>query len=339
MSVSLVTRTIDSAQVAVLRLRDVLWAIVQASAAAGLAWYVAHTLLAHPDPFFAPIAAAATVSASNVLHLQRAVQNIGGVALGIILGATVQLWLGTEAIAIGLAVFVALCVAVLIGHGLLGQGLTFANQAAGSAVLVAALPGGDDLSQRLQEALIGGGVALVFTVLLFPANPLAVLRDARAAVLSVLHDILVQTAENPSPPYAAIDQLQERLSELTDARANARHLVRTAPLRWGARDAVRSADEQAVQVALLAGSVLHLVHVLPHSGGLTQPVRVAIDHLTTALNLAETDPGAAAACATAAAGGCASVLESGSCGTTELGLATVVQTCAVDLEQVIDLRQ
>ena len=193
MSVSLLTRTIDGGQQAVFRLRDVLWAITQAAAAAALAWYIAHNLLGHPDPFFAPIAAAGAISASNVLHVQRAIQNISGVALGIIVGAVAQLLLGTESIAIALAVFVSLCVAVLVGHGFLGKGLGLGNQAAGSAVLVAALSGGDQVVQRLQEALIGSGVALAFTVLLFPVNPLTApgrscrgvghpARHARAAV-------------------------------------------------------------------------------------------------------------------------------------------------------------
>jgi uncharacterized membrane protein YgaE (UPF0421/DUF939 family) len=340
MSVSLLTRTIDAGQEAVFRARDVLWAITQAAAAAALAWYIAHNLLGHPDPFFAPIAAAGAISASNVLHVQRAIQNISGVALGIIVGAVAKILLGTESIAIALAVFVSLCVAVLIGRGFLGKGLGFGNQAAGSAVLVAALSGGDELGQRLQEALIGSGVALAFTVLLFPANPLTVLRDARVAVLSTLHDILAQTSGKPGTPHAAADRVHERLNDLMDARSNARQLVRAAPRRWSARNAVRSSDEQAARVVLLAGSVLHLVHVVTtHSGGLAEPVQAAIADLTAALNLAEEDPAAAAAHATAAGGCCTSALDLSSFSTTELELTTVAQTCVVDLQEVIDLRQ
>jgi uncharacterized membrane protein YgaE (UPF0421/DUF939 family) len=340
MSVSLLTRTIDGGQEAVFRVRDVLWAITQAAAAAALAWYIAHNLLGHPDPFFAPIAAAGAISASNVLHVQRAIQNISGVALGIIVGAVAKILLGTESTAIALAVFVSLCVAVLIGRGFLGKGLGFGNQAAGSAVLVAALSGGDELGQRLQEALIGSGVALAFTVLLFPANPLTVLRDARVAVLSTLHDILAQTSGKPGTPHAAADRVHERLNDLMDARSNARQLVRAAPRRWSARNAVRSSDEQAARVVLLAGSVLHLVHVVTtHSGGLAEPVQAAIADLTAALNLAEEDPAAAAAHATAAGGCCSSALDLSSFSTTELELTTVAQTCVVDLQEVIDLRQ
>ncbi|WP_235190810.1 FUSC family protein [Amycolatopsis rifamycinica] len=53
-------------------------------------WFVAHDLLGHPQPFFAPIAAAVSLSASDVLRGQRAVQLMSGVALGIALGTVVE---------------------------------------------------------------------------------------------------------------------------------------------------------------------------------------------------------------------------------------------------------
>ncbi|MCV7124265.1 FUSC family protein [Mycobacterium lacus] len=346
MNTSLLTRAIDGGHAAVRRLRDVLWAITQASAAAGIAWYIAHDVVGHPDPFFAPIAAAVCVSASNVLHVQRAMQNISGVALGITLGAAVQLLLGTESIAIAVAVFATLCVAVLVGHGFIAQGLTFANQAAGSAILVAAMAGGDRLFERLQEALIGGGLALVFVVLLFPPDPLTMLHDARVGVLGALHNVLAQTADSAGAPatdtsgrpHSAVDRVHERLGELTEARSNARHLVRTAPLRWAARNAVRGADEQAAHLPLLAGSVLHLVHLAPTFASISQPARVAIGDVASALRLAEVDPEAATA-HVAAAGRCASALASDDCSTRELVLTSVVRTCVEDLQHMLGLRR
>ena len=58
----------------------------QTSVAAGLSWYIAHDLLGHPQPFFAPIAAAVSLSISNVLRAQRAIQMMIGVTLGIGMG-------------------------------------------------------------------------------------------------------------------------------------------------------------------------------------------------------------------------------------------------------------
>ena len=62
------------------------WSVVQTPAAAGLAWYLAHTLLGHHQPFFAPTAAAVSLSKNKVLRGQRALQVIAGVSLGIGIG-------------------------------------------------------------------------------------------------------------------------------------------------------------------------------------------------------------------------------------------------------------
>jgi uncharacterized membrane protein YgaE (UPF0421/DUF939 family) len=347
----LLTRTIDTGHAAVQRLRDVWWAIVESSAAAAMAWYIAHNLLGHSDPYFAPIAAAVVVSVSNVFQAQRAIQNIAGVALGICLGAGVHILLGSEWTAMATAVFVALCVAVLIGQGFIARGLTFANQTAGSAILVMALSGGGDrLFERLQEALIGAGVALVLSILLFPADPLTTLRRARVGVLVALHGVLVKTADRLDGgagatagwQYPAVDRVHERLGELTEARTHARHLVRIAPRRWAARDTVGDADQQAAHVALLAGSLLHLARAATTAFGVSgappQPVRDAISELAAGLTLIETNPYGATAHATAARSyGWA--LDSTARTGTESAFAKEIQTCVDDLQQVIDLRQ
>ena len=56
---SLPTRLIVGVQVAGRRLRPYFWPAVQASVAAAVAWYLAHDVLGHPAPIFAPVAAAA----------------------------------------------------------------------------------------------------------------------------------------------------------------------------------------------------------------------------------------------------------------------------------------
>ena len=45
------------------------WNVVQTPAAAGLAWHIAHTLLGHHQPFFAPTAAAVSLSKNKVGRL------------------------------------------------------------------------------------------------------------------------------------------------------------------------------------------------------------------------------------------------------------------------------
>jgi len=332
MDASLLSRTRGHGQLAARRLGDVVWAIVQAAGAAGLAWYIAHDLLGHSDPFFAPITAAVTLSASNVFHAQRVLQNISGVALGISLGAAVQMLLGSEWVAMSGAVFIALSVAVLIGHGFLGEGLTFANQTAGSAILVMAITGGDRLFERLQEAMIGGGLALVMSLVLFQADPASVLDDASAGVFKALKDVLTQ----PDRLLPAADQVHERLDDLIEARYHARLLARFAPLRWKTRSMVARADRQAAQMTLLAGSVLHFARVTaPGVGDLPAPVRAATGELVAALDEAEHD-GDAATTHTAAVCECASSVDASD--TAGSSLAHALKTCAEDLPRVVDLR-
>ncbi|MCA4732007.1 FUSC family protein, partial [Mycobacterium avium] len=257
------------------RLGAVWFNLLQTSLAAGLSWYLAHDVLDHPQPFFAPIAAAVSLSTSNVLRAQRAVQMMIGVTLGIGLGTVVQGMLGPGALPIAVAALVALGAAVFIGGGFIGHGMMFANQTVVSALLVLALYRGGAGPERIFDALIGGAVAIVVAVLLFPADPRTVLGAARAGVLAVLHDVLSRAADvssgrraaPPDWPLSAVDRVHEQLSGLLEARTTARHVVAIAPRRWGLRDAVRAADHQAVHVALLAGSVLQLARAVAPGPG------------------------------------------------------------------------
>jgi uncharacterized membrane protein YgaE (UPF0421/DUF939 family) len=349
MSTSLLTRAADNGLAAVQRLKNMSFALAQTSVASGLAWYLAHDVLAHPQPFFAPIAAAVCLSISNVLRAQRAVQMMIGVTLGIGTGSVVLALIGTGAVPIAVVVLIALSFAVLIGRGFIGQGMMFANQTVVSSILVLALPRSGVGYERVYDALIGGCLALVFAVLLFPADPLKVLRRARIGVLDTLHGVLSRTADfaaarkRPAPdwPLSAVDHVHEQVGGLIQARATARQVVRLSPRRWRLRGAVQSADLQAVHVALLAVSVLQLARVVaPALDGcnwLPQPVHAVLAELVAAVALADTDPDAATEHA-AAARRLASEVHSVSRDRREVVLADVVQSCIDDLQRVIDLR-
>ncbi len=333
------------------RLREVWFTLVQTSVAAGLAWFIARDVLHHPQPFFAPIAAAVSLSISNVLRAQRAVQMMIGVTLGIGVGTVVQMVLGPGAVSIAVAALFALCAAVFIGQGYIGQGMMFANQTAVSAILVLALYRTGVGLERIFDALIGGALAVIVAVLLFPADPLQVLRGARVGVLGVLQSVLSRTADvvagrmqaPPDWPVSAVDRVHGQLGALLDARTTARQIVRIAPRRWGLRDSVAAAEHQAVHVALLAGSVLDLTRaVAPDAGGnrdrLPQPLQTVLVELAAATALADSDPAGACAYA-AAARHCASELQSEARDKTGVVLAEVLADCLHDLQRVIDLRQ
>lgn len=229
MSASLLVRTACGGRAVAQRLRTVLWPITQTSVVAGLAWYLTHDVFNHPQAFFAPISAVVCMSATNVLRARRAQQMIVGVALGIVLGAGVHALLGSGPIAMGVVVFIALSVAVLCARGLVAQGLMFINQAAVSAVLVLVFASnGSVVFERLFDALVGGGLAIVFSILLFPPDPVVMLCSARADVLAAVRDILAElvntvsdpTSAPPDWPMAAADRLHQQLNGLIEVRAD-----------------------------------------------------------------------------------------------------------------------
>ncbi|MBI2698773.1 MAG: FUSC family protein [Mycobacterium sp.] len=343
MTVSLAARTVMHVRAALRRLRSVLWPIAQTAVASGLAWFLAHDVVGHRQPFFAPIAAAVCLSASDVLRTQRAVQMIIGVTFGIALGAAVQTVLGAGPAAIAVAVLISLSGAVLIGQGYIAQGLMFFNQITVSATLVIAVSRSGDVLERLADTLIGGGLAIVFAALLFPGNPLKVLHRARSEVLSAVSDVFVHTAQvidgaaTPGWQLTDFDRVNQLQGMLIQARISARQTL-LAPRRWKVRERAHRAELQTVRVAVLAGSALHLARVVAafDVSRLPSALLPAIADLAAAAARADAEP-AAAAKHTSAARGAAASLDSVLGDKADSVLAEAVQNCVDDLQQVVDL--
>src|SRR6266446_7502025 len=78
-----------------LLLRQSLPRVVQASVAAGLAWWLAHLIPHHPRPFFAPIAAVIAMGAPTGTRGRQAVDLLVGVMLGIGIAAAIAAVVGT----------------------------------------------------------------------------------------------------------------------------------------------------------------------------------------------------------------------------------------------------
>ena len=279
------------------RLRRVVWPVAQAAVACGMAWYIAHDLLGHPQPFFAPVAATVSLGASGIMRGQRSLQLITGVALGIVIGTGVQAVVGVGPVALGVAAFVSMCLAAVIGRNFVGAGAMFVNQTASSAILVIALHRTGTGSERLVDALIGGGVALTMAVLLFPAAPLPLIRDATQAVFAALGEALDHLGEvlaGRTGPDAAWtlstgQHIHGRLATLTDAHTTAVRIVRLAPLRWRDRVPVRRAEAHWGELNLLAGTVLSLLRVADAAVradvAVPSPLRESISDLAAALNV------------------------------------------------------
>jgi uncharacterized membrane protein YgaE (UPF0421/DUF939 family) len=248
------------------RYRSAFQPILLASIGAAIAWAIAHDVLGHAQPFFAPIAAAIAISTSRIQRSRRTIQLVGGVLLGIGIGELLAATIGTAAIALALIVFVTMSVAVLAGGGFVGQGMMFANQAASSAILVATLHRHGTGSERAVDAIVGGAVAFVLGVLLFPAEPRSILEGAERSVLQTLARTLQRTAiEGVGRPgehgwaLAASYEIHQRLADLARARSTAHAIVRVAPRRWPLRETVDAESRRTAQLDLLANAVLGLV--------------------------------------------------------------------------------
>jgi uncharacterized membrane protein YgaE (UPF0421/DUF939 family) len=290
-------RPIDGA-----RVRRALWPIAQTAVAAGLAYFVAHSLVGHVQPFFAPIAATVSMSTSTDLRAQRAIQLIAGVLLGIGIGVGVAAVLGNGAAALGVAVFVALCVALAIGRGFIGEGGMFFNQAAVAAILILTVHTHAESTDRIIDALIGGGVALVFSLLLFPADPDSALRRASHSVFAACERELRWLDEFLARPAAggqgwllsAGQRIGQAVDGLDRARATARAIVRLAPGRRSARPAVARAEQSAADFVALTSAVLTIGSFAVAAAEAGEPLPAQLRQSIAELQ---------AALATAAAGG------------------------------------
>jgi uncharacterized membrane protein YgaE (UPF0421/DUF939 family) len=241
------------------------WPLLQGTAAATTAWVIARRIANHPAPFFAPIAAVVALNASRGERGSQALRLLVGVVVGIIAGELAVGALGGGYGTLALATFAAMAVAVALG----GVRVMIA-QAASGAIITVAVADGQAGPQRLIDALIGAGVALVFTQVLFSPEPVALLRRAEAAALADMADGLKLTAralerDDDALAEQAISSLHDfgdRLVELRRTRRASSRVVRHS-LLWRTRRApVVREREHAGHLDLLGGSCLLLVRTV-----------------------------------------------------------------------------
>jgi uncharacterized membrane protein YgaE (UPF0421/DUF939 family) len=245
------------------RVRGILLHAVQAGTAAALAWYVAHDLVGHGSPFFAPISAVVVLGVSVGQRFRRAVELVLGVALGILLGDALFSLIGTGPWQIGLGVVLAISCAVFLGGSAM-----LVSQAGSSAVLVATLapPAQGIYYTRFLDALIGGTAGVLVMALLLPVNPLTLVRKAAVPLFAVLAGALRDCADALArADRDAAQEVLERLrrsetvlGQFRDALVTAQEAVTLAPARWRARTPLAQYRDSAVHVdrAVRNGRVL-----------------------------------------------------------------------------------
>jgi uncharacterized membrane protein YgaE (UPF0421/DUF939 family) len=238
------------------------WPLLHSAGAATVAWVIAHHVIHHHQPFFAPIAAVVALNAALGERGLNTVRLLLGVLVGI---ATGELALivppGGGYATLGLATFIAMAIAQAM-HG----ARIVVAEAAGSAILTVATAKGEVGYQRLADALIGAAVALVFSQLLFAPEPLGLLRRAEAEALAGMAHGLRLTADmidsgDDRLAGWALDRLREvrdNLSELARTRTASSRVVRHTVIWRTRKAALVRENEIAGHLDLLGGSCLLL---------------------------------------------------------------------------------
>jgi len=253
------------------------WPLLQGTAAATTAWVIAKYVLGHEQPFFAPIAALVALNTSLGERGLNAVRLLQGVILGIVIGeATLAVLAGGYG-----SMAVAILAATALARAFGGTRIVVAQAAVG-AILTVAVADSEAGVERLTDALVGVGVALVFSQLLFAPEPVALLRRAEAAVLERLAGGLALTAraleqDDDALATQAIVALRELPDDVTELRRMRRASARVArrTLVWRAHRAlVVRESENADHLDLLAGSCVLLARFAP---SLSSPERRALE--------------------------------------------------------------
>jgi uncharacterized membrane protein YgaE (UPF0421/DUF939 family) len=220
--------------------------LAQAAAAAGISWELALQLPNHGQPFFAPVAAAIALGAERGTRGRQAIRMMTGVSVGILVGAGVLAVVGAGAWQIVVGSAAALVVTTGAGAPLMVR-----NQAAASAILIVALhrPGSNLAVQRLEDALIGGAVAILIARFLLPIDPVPLVRDEARQLREQLAGALDEAAEALSDhdrqrAEAAVERIWSiDDSALARSLLTAREVTRAAPRRRPLRRRIEKLGE------------------------------------------------------------------------------------------------
>ncbi|CAL9375882.1 hypothetical protein SUDANB121_00964 [Nocardiopsis dassonvillei] len=252
----------ETAEVVGDRLTAHTWSMVQAVLAAVIAWTVAGGLIQDHSPFFAPIAAVIALNASGGERGSNALKLLTGVFIGIGAGELALVPVLDQTLTMALGTLLAMLVAVAVNAQRIVIG-----QAGASAILTTIfISDGSPGIDRLVDALLGAGVALVFSQLLFPARLVALLRRIEVDALTEMSGMLAGVARaldeegdvSSQQMVNRLGDLSRPMAELSRARESSMTTIRLSTIRWGDPQPVLDEDEIIERLILLAESCLFL---------------------------------------------------------------------------------
>jgi uncharacterized membrane protein YgaE (UPF0421/DUF939 family) len=230
--------------------------LVQSSVAVGVSWYVAHDVIGHSKPFFAPVAALIVLAAASTDRLRRVIELALGVCVGIGIGDLLVSQIGTGSWQVALVVLIAMSAAIMLGGS-----PTFVAEAATSGVLVATVAGGAHGSRAI-DALVGGLMG-VCAVIVLPQNPLRIARREAALLFSELGAALDDVAEaleqhdvaGARQALARARRAEPAAVAWRESLTSGHETARLSPLHWRSRTRLDEYAVAAVQLELAVRNV------------------------------------------------------------------------------------
>ncbi|MBC7638948.1 MAG: FUSC family protein [Rhodoferax sp.] len=231
------------------RLRRYGWHIAQCAVAGAVAYLLAHALLGHPQPFFAPVAAIVSLGLSYGQRLRRVGEVTIGIALGVLIGDVFANVFGTGAWQLLLAVVVAMTLAIMLD----ASPLLIIQAGVQSAIVTTLAPSAGAGLGRWLDAVCGGLVALLAAAVV-PGSPLrrprrvaggiahelsTWLHDAAAAARTADLDLAYRTLERARRSESALDDLRQATREGLD-------VARSSPWRRHHRGDILAVADLAV---------------------------------------------------------------------------------------------
>jgi uncharacterized membrane protein YgaE (UPF0421/DUF939 family) len=216
------------------RWRNRWFLIAQCAVTAGLAWFVANRVLAHPTPVFGPVAAVICLGVTFGHRLSRGIEVAIGVAVGVAVGVGFVHWFGTGIWQVIVVVAASMSLATLLGAGQ----LMILQAGVQSIVVTTLLPQPELGFDRWVDAVVGCVLALGVAAVA-PSGPLRRPGRLAAEILSEFAGTLEEAAGAlRRGDEAGAEQVLERaraaerrLTALDEAAAEGLAVVRQSPFR------------------------------------------------------------------------------------------------------------
>ncbi|GAB49546.1 FUSC family protein [Mobilicoccus pelagius] len=216
------------------RLQERLFFITQIALSAAIAWFISRDIIGHTQPFFAPVAAVVALGFSFGQRIERAVQIVFGVAVGVLIGDVAVSIIGSGYWQLALIVFSSMAIMTVVD----GRVLPTTQAGLQSAMVTILVAQPDQALSRWIDAVVGGVVALLASTIT-PASPLRRPRQHTAEIVSEMSELFAETTASlrerdlarAERALARARDSEEALATLESLADDGLSVIRSSPFR------------------------------------------------------------------------------------------------------------